>query len=505
MSSKLLSKLLTAVVTTVVRVIPISFHPSLSAHFNTQSLKAYDSAFGPKELPAYSLYHKEEDNKSFDLSCVGCGAAVIVTFIANFEGNFADGFTEANMKVQLDVDVTFVLGIHTNFKYEDNKDLLTIDAFVPSASIVIPGLVEIGPAVGFAVGAGYSINLDGLFSAGYTCSWKEVGGQLDLLDPKQSKIIGDWGLGTNCKQVLDAEVTATLNVEAYAKLSLKLKVSVLAVLTTKLTGEVALTEKLSLVLTTSLSTKADKCPSLVPYLSASLQSLLYLSLTNLDDVPLHEPFTYEIFGLCLSISNGGALMLDATNGNTSIGAGSNSPHIFIEEGKPDSDAQDSGPNSVPGDPAVIYSVTDDTVLDWDTDGRCVVKDQDVFYAGWRALQYKVFATSAGQALYLDPSMTSNNATMGELSLKNETTSELTPLIIALPPNSTYVVVLDDVKDVVYYFVGCNYDDGNTRMFLTTDPESGVAPLQSETTITGAGVVSCDLAFFNITVGKIVSA
>lgn len=160
--------------------------------------------------------------------------------------------------------------------------------------------MEVGPAVGLTVGAGYSLELDGFFSAGFTCSWKKVGGRVDFLDSRNSQSIGEWGVQTVCKRILDAEVTASVSIQLYTKLALKLRVAVLPKFTKKLSAEAALVEKLSLVLRTAVSTTAGSCAPLVPYLTGSIESLLYIAVTNFDDIPLHNPFTYQLFGSCLT-------------------------------------------------------------------------------------------------------------------------------------------------------------------------------------------------------------
>jgi hypothetical protein len=202
-------------------------------------------------------------------------------------------------------------------KFTANKDFISIDAFIPGlvtfvrcstpeasepnfrASIVIKGLLELGPAVGFAVGAGYTVELNGFFEAGFTCRWNKVGGRLDFLDSKKSQVTGSWDLDSACHKILDAEVSATLDIELYTKLSVKLKVAIIPALTGKLTGEVALVEKLSLVFSAAVSTTAGQCASNVPYLSGSIQSRIYVAVTNFDDFQLHAPWVYQIFGACL--------------------------------------------------------------------------------------------------------------------------------------------------------------------------------------------------------------
>lgn len=127
---------------------------------------------------------------------------------------------------------------------------------------------------------------------------------MDLLNSQNSQITGEWGLQTVCKRILDAEVTATLAIELYTKLAIKLKVALLPKFTSKLTAEAALVEKLSFVLRAAVSTQAGTCPAFVPYLTGSIESLLYIAVTGFSDVPLHTPLTYQLFGSCLTyVSN----------------------------------------------------------------------------------------------------------------------------------------------------------------------------------------------------------
>jgi hypothetical protein len=57
---------------------------------------------------------------------------------------------------------------------------------------------------------------------------------------------------------------------------------------------------LSLTLKAEVSTTNGTCPSAVPYLSGTIASLLYVALTGFNDIPLHTPFTYSLFGFCLA-------------------------------------------------------------------------------------------------------------------------------------------------------------------------------------------------------------
>ncbi|KAJ7147794.1 hypothetical protein C8R43DRAFT_1069199, partial [Mycena crocata] len=134
-----------------VATLPLSYRPSLSARFGTQNVKPYNSMY--RDKPAYLLYHSESGSRSFDLTCPQCGAEFAIFFAGTFEGTFVGGFTQANMGLDMDLSITLALGVHANYKVEGNKDFFTINAFVPGANIVIPAILEVGPAVGLTVGA----------------------------------------------------------------------------------------------------------------------------------------------------------------------------------------------------------------------------------------------------------------------------------------------------------------------------------------------------------------
>ncbi|KAJ7113826.1 hypothetical protein C8R44DRAFT_228918 [Mycena epipterygia] len=429
-----------------------------------------------------------------------------IYFKGTFEGNLVSGLTQANMALEMNLDITLALGIHANAKYEDHKDFLTIDAFVPGANIVIPGLLEVGPAVGLTVGAGYSLELDGFFSVGFTCSWKKVGGRVDLLNSQNSQIMGEWGLQTVCKRILDAEVTATLAIELYTKLAIKLKVALLPKFTSKLTAEAALVEKLSFVLRAAISTQAGTCAAFVPYLTGSIESLLYIAVTGLSDIPLHTPLSYQLFGSCLTLGKGsvgtdGAHMIDAGDSGDSA-TGKN--HSFTNEALKTALAQQKAVSTFDlGDPCGLVDF-DDFVLDWTPAGNTISKLMDATYdySGWRELENTVFASSSGNALFNNPSMVlSDGNVIGRLTIADPDTvpAGRNELFFGQPPDSAYAIVVDDIDNRNYYTVVCTFADKRREVFLTTisDPDKAAASLKSQPGITGAGVTACAIAYFHI--------
>ncbi|KAJ7087104.1 hypothetical protein C8R44DRAFT_893269 [Mycena epipterygia] len=397
-------------------------------------------------------------------------------FSGSFVGDSNNGFKQANMGVDMDLNITLVLGIHANYKTEDDKDLLSIDAPIPGASIKISKLLTIGPAVGLAVGAGYSIELDGYFAVGFTCAWKKV---------------------------LDAEVTATLAFELYTKLSVKLVVSVLPAFTKKLTAEAALVEKLSFELKAAISTEASTCARAVPYLTGTIESLLYVKVPFFDEIKLHDPFSHELFGVCLvygeSAAAGAAHMIDAGNSDGLTSGGNNSEATNERLKAALTSQKETSPSDLGEAAGIVDDEDDDFVLDWASDGKCIMKSLEAAesYSGWRISEGIIFATSDGDALYIHPSMPlpDGNGTIGRLFVQDPDTApaDWNPLFVGKPKDSEFVVVVDDKKDIVYYMVYCTFEDGNSETFLTTnsDPDEGVVSLMDQPQITGKGAVDCE--------------
>ncbi|KAJ7367563.1 hypothetical protein DFH08DRAFT_980040 [Mycena albidolilacea] len=470
---KVVVKVVVKAVKAVASLIPFDLHPTFSVGFDTANIRKFDTDFRGK--PAYLIG-------------------------AHLRGD-VQGFKEASLSLDMDLDLTLVLGIHAKYESKAEKDFLTIDAFIPGASISLAGICGIGPAVGLVVGGAYTINLDGYFEVGFTCSWSKVGGRLDLLDSYHSEIIGDWAPNQVCKKVLDAEVTASLAVEVYTKFSVKLKISAFEKWTKALTLEAALVEKLSLTLKAEVSTTNGTCPSAVPYLSGTIASLLYVALTGFNDIPLHTPFTYPLFGFCLAVESNNLIAIDG--GPTATNDGSVGGHHLTSQRLDTALADETeGSDFALGDAVGLVS-DDDAVLDWNSDGNCIIEDiESATYSGWRAFNGTIFATSRGDALYIDPSMTTPSGdALGRLRVYNPDSdaaaAELTPLVIAEPPNSTYVVAVDDQLALVYYLVYCVYEDYRSEIFLTTNPDNGQALLRNQTSITGEGVTECDFAFCHV--------
>ncbi|KAJ7135671.1 hypothetical protein C8R44DRAFT_869384 [Mycena epipterygia] len=484
----------------------ITARPSIDAQLGTQNIVPWNSTY--RGDPAYLLFSAQSGKKSFNLTCPRCGAQLSLFFRGVFEGTLAGGFTQANIAVNMDLDITLALGIEASYKVEGNKDFFTINAYIPGANIVIPGILEVGPAAGLTVGAGYNIDLNGYFTVGVTCGWKQVGGRVDFLNSQNSQLIGQWGLQTVCRKILDVGASATISLELYTKLAIKLRVAVLPKFTKKLTAEAALVEKLSFILSAAVATQAGTCPALVPYLSGTLQSSLYIAITGFSDIPLHTPLSWLLFGKCLTLGKGSVgvdHMIDA--GNYDNGT--------IEAVKTGLAQQKLKYDFELGMPAAFVDF-DNYVLDWvksgtnygDTFSRRM--DSSYEYSGWRQFNSTIFATANGWALYLGLYTTfPDNNVLGTLFIADpEATTKWTgtfnELFAGTPPDSPYSVFVDDIKNATFYTVCCNYNNKATRgVFLTTisDPDKAVAAAISRDArgIVGnpATVTSCAMCYFHM--------
>ncbi|KAJ7131811.1 hypothetical protein C8R43DRAFT_956774 [Mycena crocata] len=176
-----------------------------------------------------------------------------------------------------------------------------------TASLLIPKILTIPAFVVLDIGVEYELQLIGLLSAGFVCSWTNVGAVLDIKTPSQSSLLGNWGLADNCKRVLDAEVSLKVVIEPFVKLALQVKVSLLSGITDKLSGQVALVEKVSIKLTGSVSSEIDgSCPPFDPRFRGELRSVLSVEakapgLGIKEAANLHSPFVLRLFDLCLPI------------------------------------------------------------------------------------------------------------------------------------------------------------------------------------------------------------
>ncbi|KAJ7747849.1 hypothetical protein B0H16DRAFT_918608 [Mycena metata] len=306
----------------VAKQIPFNTRKSSQGSFNTQSIKAYDGTFsttndsyllahftppksnkvGPADAGTNTTNSTSTTEKYMDILCVNCGVDVKVVYSAHLVGTFVSGFQTAELKVQANVTVTLVLGIKATIRYEDEKNLPTIQGPVPYANLLVPNILEIGAFVLLDIGVTYSIDLTGTIQAGFICSWTGVGVLLDLKSPSKSGLLGDWGVSGHCNRVLDAELKLTVEVEPFAKLSLQVKATVLPKVTDKLTGDAALVERVGIKLTASVSTsKNGECPPGDPRMQGVVSSQMSLAGSHFDDISLHTPFEYTVFDKCLRI------------------------------------------------------------------------------------------------------------------------------------------------------------------------------------------------------------
>ncbi|KAJ7634006.1 hypothetical protein B0H17DRAFT_1187514 [Mycena rosella] len=214
--------------------------PGKHVSFNTQQTKAFDGDFRSKGN-SYLLY-----SKKFGDAAKKPTGNVNLYLVANLVGTFGSGFNEANLKVDVNVTATLVLGIKGNYVYKDSKNLTTIEGPIPYASLNIEKILEIGAFIVLDLGVDYELNLKGAFAAGFGCTWTNVGASLDLIHTDKSGILGNWELLRNCKRVLEANVEVKAAIDPFVALAIRLKIKPLSALTDKLTGQVSLVERVSL-------------------------------------------------------------------------------------------------------------------------------------------------------------------------------------------------------------------------------------------------------------------
>ncbi|KAJ7031579.1 hypothetical protein C8F04DRAFT_1185747 [Mycena alexandri] len=330
--------------------VPFKEHVNEQASFDTQNLRAFDGTF-TSDNDSYLIYRKDfaadgstttknrrdvlvkntrktEDRgnsktgtgtdspvessntteKYVEFLCVGCGVVINIRLAANVVGTLGGGLNVANVQLEGDITATLVFGIKAtshsprafSVKDESATERRLLEAGIPHVSLKIQGILEIGSFVTLDVALTFSLQLQGMLSAGFICKWTKIGANLDLKTPSKSGILGDWGVGGNCKRVVDAALTLTVEIEPAVKIGLLFKVSVLPGVTGKLAGEASLVEKLSLVLTASVTAaKNGNCPPRIPRFEGKLKSLLYLSantsIGQLEDYPLHKEYSVHLF------------------------------------------------------------------------------------------------------------------------------------------------------------------------------------------------------------------
>ncbi|CAK5275064.1 unnamed protein product [Mycena citricolor] len=290
-------------------ITPFSVKQTATVQTSSSKLVPFNATFDEDD-DSYRLYYKKfgknkkNVDSSIELFCVGCGVDVKILLTANLVGNLDEGFTTATVALNTTLTAKLVLGVKANYKYEDTKALLESKYPIPDAAIIVPKILELGAFVVLDIGADYSLDLNGKLAAGFICTWKNVGATLDFVDYQQSRSFGDWSISNACKRVLDAEVTITAILEPFIQLSLQVRTSILPGVTKKLTGAVALGERVGLKLNATVSTnKNGQCPSLDPRLSGALTSELFVSATvgKKDYKKDLHTYEHELFDVCIPL------------------------------------------------------------------------------------------------------------------------------------------------------------------------------------------------------------
>ncbi|KAJ6626234.1 hypothetical protein B0H10DRAFT_2211426 [Mycena sp. CBHHK59/15] len=546
---------------------PFNNHESKEATFSTTSIKAYDGNFNG--TPSYLLYHyppkdssktpadkrssdmqkqgvekqgtntmndtdsekqnstTTESTKSLDIYCVGCGVEVKLLFVGNFVGKLGGDFTQADVKVEADVTATLVLGIHATYKFEGKTALEPgIEIPLGGAGIKIPKVLTAGFFAGFDVGVDYSLTLDGLISAGFICKWKGVGATLDLLKSRRSGLIGDWALAGHCEKVTSVDVKVELEIQPFVKLSIKVKLSILPQFTNKLTGEAALVEKVSVVLNAAVSNQQNgDCKALEPRIKGDLKSELYITITKLDDIKLHDPFVFSLFDLCIPLgisardtSGSGLLAIDSApvpyshsvpshrsdDGEEAMEApGENTEGTSDAESTDKTDEDNTGASeetqlTAPVTVSTsIISLTSSDAMDWGSDGAVVIKSDDGSqdYQGWKSSKYRLTSqTSEGKTLYVTKDDTENG--IGKLQFADAVPPNGMTVFLGQPPDVDYIAgfspTTDDTDDIYIYLVECLCSDGTRPVFFTTDGDNGPNRL-ADSAIPGDNTVGCVFA------------
>ncbi|KAJ7027213.1 hypothetical protein C8F04DRAFT_1399581 [Mycena alexandri] len=176
-------------------------NPSVNFGFSTSTLLPYDSTF--QGTGAYQLGNLTGSNSGVTGSlvayCVGCQISMQVNFAGSFVGSLTGGFSTATVQVVANsLSVQVVLGVQASITYSTpDTQVFHQEAPIPGAGFVVSGIIVLGTIIDFAIEVGFDISLSGSFSIGYGCGWSGIGATVDLINPSNSAIIGDWSFN-NC-------------------------------------------------------------------------------------------------------------------------------------------------------------------------------------------------------------------------------------------------------------------------------------------------------------------
>ncbi|CAK5281173.1 unnamed protein product [Mycena citricolor] len=278
-------------------------------------------------------------------------AEATIRFSANIVGTVADGFTQADVQLDADVNLRLVLGIKATYTYKDKKELDPIGGVIPGAGLEVPKVLKLGPEANVVLGIDYSIKLEGMLEAGFECAWKGVGAKLDFKDASNSGMIGTWDLSSACHPVFVPEAALTITVSPFIRLEVALTASLFPVIPVSfLTGKAAMNDQVSLVLEGSVSTKAGKCAALQPRFTGKLKNELYVTALKFKPLQLlNPPLTFPLFDECVGkASSSSSSSSDSGSADESTPGGSSSVKGGTTTYNDDSDGNDPSANDRPG-------------------------------------------------------------------------------------------------------------------------------------------------------------
>ncbi|KAJ7121732.1 hypothetical protein C8R43DRAFT_1136417 [Mycena crocata] len=448
--------------------------------------------------------------------------AAEIHYIGNFVGTFGGKFTEANLKVTADIAATFVLGVEATVNW--NLKLRTFELLnlpVPGAGVKIKKLFTLGAFFVLKGDVELDISLAGSLAFGYT----------ETRPVTQSQERG----GSNPETIGPTPAqTPPEKEDDRGALTIKVRVD-----TTEEQNEPTMAESSgdesmpsSALPGDSAASEAGNSTTPAPDESMSSPALSGNSETGAsaaapDTSTITTP-DESMLSPADSEAGSSETTPDASVNSTAIAPDESMPSPALS-GDSETDESMSSPalsgdsetdnSTMAADPSVNSTTNNSTVgegpngnvsiafvptsLIWPARGLrldvingelIVVKTPDL-------AENREWLSDAGVTLgtsdYLLLSTGKSTATegLGMVLLSDNVAEDSELLVIGTPDDSKFIQAFNLELDHIYYFLCCTYLDENVRVFLTTDPETGLQQLLQDTSLTGEGVDKCGFAAF----------
>ncbi|KAF2031605.1 hypothetical protein EK21DRAFT_87870 [Setomelanomma holmii] len=504
---------------------------------------------------ALSLFEEKKGGATINAYCLDCQASAGIRIRGTIGYKWGEGLKHGSVGIHGNFKATMILGVAAQCRYQYRYEKRIFDGGIPGLSV--PPFFTLGPMATADLGANFDLNIAGNMLAGATATLDNIDAVIDIVDNDKSKkpvfkpkiepiaaVSGALAAGFSMSMQIGLALGLSI-----AKGAARADVSLISEpgVGIKVTGGAAAS------LTGGVNTATDGCQGLK--LEYELQHSLYaqakarLVFKDFDSKKwkLIDDFRQKVGGTCIGknvkrqIDNGTAvdeaneagfdLYEDYSVAVTELEPADGSD-LFLTEFTDDQykvpsavEAFIDTPPTLESDIATLnanvsntafnYSAVAETSLDWmlasTTDGNLALQpaESDLDPNNLFAYYENVLIGDAfGRVLvYYDGEMARYNASRIRMVLperipKTSKSIGLWPIDIGPTPNAapnmtTDLLVAIDSSTNPYYPVLCNYVGGlfASKMFIVSDPVSGIAALTSsgtDTTLTGAPIQKCDL-------------